>query len=73
MAKIMTARQAIDAYIKDGATIGYSGFVGAAHAEEISSEIGKCFLETGHPCGLTLMYAAGQGDGKELGLNHFGE
>ena len=73
MPKFMSAREAVEAYIKDGMTLGYSGFVGAAHAEEISLRIGQSFLETGHPCGLTLMYAAGQGDGAQRGMNHFGE
>ncbi len=71
--KVMRAREAINAYIKDGMTVGYSGFVGAAHAEEISMTLGQVFLETGHPCGLTIMYAAGQGDGVSRGMNHLGE
>lgn len=71
--KVMSAREAINAYIKDGMTVGYSGFVGAAHAEEISLTLGQVFLETGHPCGLTVMYAAGQGDGAQRGMNHLGE
>jgi len=71
--KVMSAREAINTYIKDGMTVGYSGFVGAAHAEEISLTLGQLFLETGHPCGLTVMYAAGQGDGVSRGMNHLGE
>ncbi len=72
MAKFVTAAEAV-AQIKDGDAIGISGFVGCVHPEEISATVQKSFLETGHPCGLTLVYAAGQGDGKERGLNHFGE
>lgn len=71
--KVMSAREAVNAYIKDGMTVGYSGFVGAAHAEEISLTLGQMFLETGHPRGLTVMYAAGQGDGAQRGMNHLGE
>lgn len=72
MAKIMTAAEAV-ALIKDGDTLGTSGFVGSVFPEEIAQQIQKSFLETGHPAGLTVVYAAGQGDGKERGLNHLGE
>lgn len=72
MAKIMTAAEAV-ALIKDGDTIATSGFVGSVFPEEVVATIQKSFLETGHPCGLSVVYAAGQGDSKERGLNHLGE
>ena len=72
MAKFVTAAEAVAA-IKDGDTLGFSGFVGCVHPEEVTAGIQKSFLETGHPANLTIVYAAGQGDGKERGLNHLGE
>ena len=72
MAKIMTVTDAVKAYVKDGATITFGGFVGSAHPEEVSLTIEQEFLSTGHPNNLTLLYCAGMGDGKEKGLNHFG-
>ncbi len=69
--KVMSADEAVK-LIKDCSTIGIDGFVGFGHPEELSIAIEKLFLETGHPRDLTLLYAAGQGDGKEKGLNHFG-
>jgi len=69
----MTATEAVRTLIKDGDTIATGGFVGAAHPEEISLAIGEEFLANGSPRNLTVMYAAGQGDGKEKGLNHLGE
>lgn len=69
--KIMTAEDAVD-LISDGSCVCVGGFVGNMHPEEISSTIEKKFLEKGKPEKLTLMYAAGQGDGKDRGLNHLG-
>ena len=71
MKKIMTAAQAVD-LIGDGSSVGMGGFVGNMHPEEISVEIEKKFLSEGKPKDLTLIYAAGQGDGKDKGLNHLG-
>lgn len=69
--KVMSKEQAVS-LIKDGDTVAVGGFIGSAHPEEISSEIEKSFLENHTPKNLTLVYAAGQGDGKSRGLNHFG-
>ena len=67
--KIVTAEQAVR-LIKTGDTVATGGFVGFGFAEEIAIALEKTFLETGQPRDLTLIYAAGQGDGKDRGLNH---
>ncbi|MGB4594551.1 MAG: acyl CoA:acetate/3-ketoacid CoA transferase [Anaerolineaceae bacterium] len=66
---IVSAREAVE-LIRDNDVVATDGFVGNGFAEEVAIELEKRFLETGHPLGLTLIYAAGQGDGKERGLNH---
>jgi propionate CoA-transferase len=69
--KIMSAADAA-ARIPDGATVATTGFVGIGFAEHIAVAVEQRFIDTRHPCGLTLVYAAGQGDGHSRGLNHFG-
>ena len=67
--KIVSAEEAVRV-IRDGDTIATGGFVGTGFAEEIAVKLEEQFLKTGSPMGLTLIYAAGQGDGDQKGLNH---
>lgn len=72
VSKVKTMSEAI-AMIKDGDTVAVAGFVGGVHPEGITSAIEEKFLNNERVAkDLTLVYAAGQGDGKDKGLNHFG-
>jgi len=69
--KIISAEEAVS-LIRDGDVVATEGFVGAGFPEEIVIQLKEHFLRTGGPRNLTLIYAAGQGDGKTRGLNHVG-
>ena len=69
--KIVSAADAV-AVIQDGDTVCTSGFVGIGTPDELLASLETRFLETGSPRNLTLVFAAGQGDGKEKGLNKLG-
>ena len=71
MAKFMTPREAVE-LIKDGDTLATGGFLNNGFAESLDIALDERFVETGKPSDLTLVYAAGQGDGKDRGLNHLG-
>jgi propionate CoA-transferase len=76
--KVVTAAEAVR-LIRDGDTVATGGFVGIGFAEEIALALEALYLSNetdapytqGKPRNLTLVYAAGQGDSKHRGLNHF--
>ncbi|GAB6138933.1 acyl CoA:acetate/3-ketoacid CoA transferase [Halanaerobaculum tunisiense] len=68
--KVVELEEAIN-MIEDGATVGTSGFVSFGHPEEISAGLEEKYQETKSPQDLTLVYAAGQGDGEDQAINHY--
>ncbi|MFH1154720.1 MAG: acyl CoA:acetate/3-ketoacid CoA transferase [Pseudomonadota bacterium] len=69
--KIVSSEEAVQ-LIRDGDTVATGGFVGIGFPEQLAIDLETYFLRTKSPKNLTLLYAAGQGDGKTRGLNHLG-
>ena len=68
--KVITA-DAAAGLVLAGDTIATTGFVGTGFPEELALALERRFLDTGQPRDLTLVFAAGQGDGATRGVNHF--
>lgn len=69
--KVVSAADAA-ALIKAGDTVTTSGFVGIGVPDELLAAVEARFLAHGTPRDLSLVFAAGQGDGKDRGLNRLG-
>jgi propionate CoA-transferase len=69
--KVISAQDAI-AIVQDEDVLATSGYGGNGTPDQLIVSLEKRFLETGSPKNLTLVFAGGQGDGKEKGLNHLG-
>ena len=66
--QVITAEQASH-LINSETTLSTGGFGSCGHPEALTAALAKRFLETGQPQNLTLIFAAGQGDKGERGLN----
>ncbi|MEH6650652.1 MAG: CoA-transferase [Motiliproteus sp.] len=69
MDKLVSDDQAV-ALLNSGDTLTTAGFVGNGFPELLAIALEQRFKSQHAPLDLTLVYAAGQGDGGERGLNH---
>jgi propionate CoA-transferase len=67
--KVISARAAAS-LVQSGQTLATCGFVGIGFPENLAIALEAHYNETGAPKDLTLVFGAGQGDGKDRGLNH---
>ncbi len=69
--KFVTAAEAVS-HIKRGDTVAISGFIGMGHAEEITYELERRFLETKAPGDLTVVWGSSQSNTKDrIGCDRF--
>lgn len=66
--KVTTVDEAVG-LVQPGNTIATSGFVGTGTPDALLEALARAYQGTGRPGGLTVVFAAGQGDGKTRGLN----
>ncbi|WP_298854647.1 acyl CoA:acetate/3-ketoacid CoA transferase [uncultured Ruegeria sp.] len=69
--KVITPKAAA-ALVNSGDVVTTSGFVGIGVPDELLLALEQRFLDDGAPRDLTLLFAAGQGDGRDRGLNRLG-
>ena len=70
--KIIPIEDAV-ALIQDGDVVASSGYGGNGTPEALLAALQARFRETATPRDLTLVWAGGQGDGKDRGLDRLGE
>ena len=68
VSKVVSLDEAV-ALVQPGSTLATSGFVGIGTPDGLLESLARAFQAHGRPGGLTLVFAAGQGDGKTRGLN----
>ncbi|KJY82946.1 3-oxoacid CoA-transferase [Vibrio galatheae] len=68
----LTAEQAAQ-WINDGDAVLLGGFIGSVVPEAIERAIGERFAMCQQPRDLTLLFAAGQGDGQGRAVNHLAQ
>ncbi|HWI00907.1 MAG TPA: hypothetical protein VNT27_11300 [Propionibacteriaceae bacterium] len=69
--KVIGVEEAVETVLS-GDTVATGGSVEIGFPEHLAAALERRFLASGEPTGLTLVFAAGQGDGKRRGLNHLG-
>ena len=68
VSKVVSLDEAV-ALVQPGNTLATSGFVGIGTPDGLLEALARAYQAHGRPGGLTLVFAAGQGDGKTRGLN----
>jgi propionate CoA-transferase len=68
VSKVASLDEAV-ALVQPGNTLATSGFVGIGTPDGLLEALARAYQTHGRPGDLTLLFAAGQGDGKTRGLN----
>ncbi|EGU38700.1 acyl CoA:acetate/3-ketoacid CoA transferase [Vibrio scophthalmi] len=72
MVSRLTSDQAAQ-WVEDGNTVLLGGFIGSVVPEAIERALGERYAHNQQPRDLTLLFAGGQGDGKEKAINHLAQ